>query len=186
MVHHETSERIKAYAGRTSKILRWVKVSIGILLICSFFLPWAAQTESCADDAAIVRDNISGYSLAVEGTAPKAVLAPIVGLVIGVLAFFLIGRTLPFARSLTSLGEVLPTLYAWVYVNFEVFFLTPYVERFGYTITFLLMAAIPPLSFIESVIHLPLMNRKKRLITSIIIAIAIGFFIVMTVYDALT
>lgn len=163
-----------------------IKVSIGIILILAFFLPWAAQTESCADDAAIVRDNISGYSLAVEGTASAAVLAPLTGLVIGALAFFLVGRVYPFARSLVSLGEILPALYAWVYVNFEVFFLVPYVERIGYTITFLLMAAIPPLSFLESVAHLPLMNKRKRLITSIVIAVTIAFFVIMTVYDALT
>lgn len=156
------------------------------MLIVSFFLPWAARTESCADDAAIIRDDISGYSLAVEGTAPAAVLAPLTGLIIGALAFFLVGRAYPFARSLASLGEILPALYAWVYVNFEVFFLVPYVERIGYTITFLLMVVIPPLSFLESVAHLPLMNRKKRLITSTIIAVAIALFIIMTVYDSLT
>jgi len=161
-------------------------VTIGFFLICSFFLPWAAQTEGCADDSAIIRDNISGYSIAVEGIAPRVVLAPLCGLIIGALAFFLIGSVHPFARSLVSLGEILPALYAWVYVNFEVFFLSPYVERFGYTITFLLMAAVPPLSFIESVVHLPLMNRKKRLAASIVIAIAIAFFVVMSVYDALT
>jgi len=163
-----------------------VKVSIGLLLICLFFLPWAARTESCADDAAIVRDNISGYSLAVEGVAPAVVLAPITGLVIGVLAFFLVGTTRPFARSIVSLGEVLPVLYAWIYINFEVFFLTPYVERFGYTMTFLLMGAIPPLSFVESLGHLPLMDRRKRRIASIVIALAVAVLILMSVYDALT
>jgi hypothetical protein len=57
-----------------------IKICIGILLMLSFFLPWAAQTEGCADDAAVIRDNISGYSLAVEGIAPGAVAAPIIGL----------------------------------------------------------------------------------------------------------
>jgi len=186
MVRQEQSERIETYARKTSRIFRWLKVSIGLLLILSFFLPWAAQTEGCADDAAIIRDNISGYSLAVERIAPAVSLAPLSGLVIGALAFFLVGTIRPFARSIVSLGEVLPALYAWVYVNFEVFFLSPYVERFGYVITFILMAAVPPLSFIESVIHLPLMDRKKRLITSIIIAMAIAFFLVMSAYDALS
>ncbi|MBN1881597.1 MAG: hypothetical protein JW885_05435 [Deltaproteobacteria bacterium] len=161
-------------------------MTIGILLICAFFLPWAAQTEGCADDAAIIRDNISGYSLAVEGTAPRAVLAPLSGLIIGLLALFLIGKARPFARSLVSLGEIFPALYAWIYVNFEVFFLSPLVERFGYIITSLLMVSIPVLSFIESVVHLPLMNRNKRIIVIIVIVIGVVLCAAMNVYDTVT
>ena len=161
-------------------------MTVGLLLIVLFFLPWVARTEGCADDAAIVRDNISGYSLAVEGTATGVVAAPISGLVIGLLALFLVGRTRPFARSLASLGEILPLLWTWIFVDFEVLLLIPYIPRFGYTITFVLMGAVPALSFIESAVHLPLMNRTKRLIASIIIAAAVTFLVVTTVYDALT
>lgn len=91
---------------RLPEIIRIVKCVSGIVLIVCFFLPWVAQTPSCADKSVIIRDNIAGFTLVREGTATAALAAPLVGAVVAALALAVRGGAVPLARSIVSLAEI--------------------------------------------------------------------------------
>jgi hypothetical protein len=169
-------EKITALSRRCSRVLRIGKIVFGILIIIAFFLPWAVQTEGCADDAVVVRENITGFSLAIEGIAPGAVLSLVAGAILTLSAFFIRGDRRPFLRSLTSIGEGVGSFLAIAYVSFEIFFLSEFREQIGFFITYILMMyAVPIAALFEVFSHFPLLTRKGRLVI-------IGIFILYLLY----
>jgi hypothetical protein len=153
---------------RLPDIARFTKCALGILVIACFFLPWVAQTPSCLDRSVIIRDNISGFALAEEGTAPEALLAPLFGAVIAALALLVRGRTTPLIRSLVSLAEIPAALFVMAYIDLGVRLFTPFVVRYGYAVTMGLFCAIPLLSLSEVIIHFPRLTRTGKIIIAAI------------------
>jgi hypothetical protein len=164
--------------NRLPDIARFTKCALGILLIVCFFLPWVAQTPSCTDRSVIIRDNISGFALAEEGTAPEALLAPLFGAMIAALALLVRGRTVPLIRSLTSLAEILAALFVMMYIDLSVRLFTPFVVRYGYAVTMGLFWAIPLFSLSEVIIHFPRLTRAGKII---IITIGVSLVILTSI-----
>jgi hypothetical protein len=136
---------------RLTEIIRLAKCALGILLIVSFFLPWVAETPSCLDKSVVIRDNISGFSLAREGTAPEAWLAPLFGAVVAAVALILRARAAPLARSLVSLLEIPGAVLAVTFVDLSVRLFAPVIVRYGYVVAAGVLWTIPLLSFSEVV-----------------------------------
>ena len=151
---------------RMTNIIRIVKCVSGILLVVCFFLPWVAQTPSCTDKSVIIRDNISGYTLVREGTAPEALAAPLFGAVVAGIALIVRRRTVPLAASLVSLAEIPAALIIAAYVDLSVRLFTPFIVRYGYVVTAALFWAIPLLSLSEVIIHFPRLTRVGKIIVS--------------------
>lgn len=149
---------------RLPDIIRLTKCALGILLIVCFFLPWVAETPSCADKTVIIRDNISGFALAYEGTAPETWLAPVFGAVIALLALILRGKAAPLIRSLVSLFEIPAALIVMAYIDLSVRLFTPFVVRYGYVATVALFWVIPVFSLSEVIIHFPRLNRTGKIV----------------------
>jgi hypothetical protein len=164
--------------NRLPDIARFTKCALGILLIVCFFLPWVAQTPSCTDRSVIIRDNISGFALAEEGTAPEALLAPLFGAAIAALALLVRGRTVPLIRSLVSLAEILAALFVMMYIDLSVRLFTPFVVRYGYAVTIGLFWAIPLFSLSEVIIHFPRLTRAGKII---IITIGVSLVILASI-----
>ncbi|MBN2223974.1 MAG: hypothetical protein JW765_04790 [Deltaproteobacteria bacterium] len=167
---------------RLPDVIRLTKCALGILLIVCFFLPWVAQTPSCLDKSVVIRDNISGFTLAVEGTAREAWLAPVFGTLVAGLALFLRGRAAPLTRSLVSLFETPAALIVIAYIDLSVTLFTPFVVRYGYVGTLGLFWAISILSFSEVVVHFPRLTRPGKIIVA---AVAV-LFIVLASFDYLS
>jgi hypothetical protein len=167
--------------NRLTEPIRIIKTILGIALILAFFLPWVAQTPGCADKTVIIRDNISGFSLAYERTAPESLIAPIFGLLIIILAFAVRGKTFPLSRSLVSLVEIPVAMYLLFYLELALRLFTPFIVRFGYYITESLFWAIPVVSLSEVVVHFPRLTKNGKVIVATVItgyiAIAIIEFV---------
>jgi hypothetical protein len=151
---------------RLSDVARKMKLALGVILIASFFLPWVAQTPSCLDKSVIIRDNISGYTLAAGGIAPEVLLAPAFGAVVAALALFLRGTRKPLARSLVSVVEIPVAVFLIFYIDLAVRLFAPFVVRFGYIVAAVIFWAIPVVSFSEVVIHFPRLTRNGKLIVA--------------------
>jgi hypothetical protein len=167
---------------KLSEVARVIKLALGVLLIVSFFLPWVAQTPSCMDRSVIIRDNISGYRLAVDGDTPQVLLAPAFGAVVGALALALRGARKPLARSLVSITEIPVSVLAMAYIDLTVRLFTPYVVRYGYVVSMVLFWAVAAVSSSEVVIHFPRLSRTGK----IIVASAAGLFVAMLIIDYLS
>jgi hypothetical protein len=178
MLREKNVKKYLKWAHITSRFIRWLKVAMGIILVIAFFLPWATQTEGCADSAVVVRDNISGFSLVYEGIAPEAVVSPILGIAIILLALFIRGIKLPFTRSIVSIMEAVASFYAYVYIAFGIFFLSGFRELYGFDLTFITIVSIPYVSLAEVVVHFPLLDKKGRIIIVAIFAMIIGALVV--------
>ena len=180
MLREKNVKKYLKWAHISSRLIRWLKVAMGVILILAFFLPWAAQTEGCADSAAVVRDNISGFSLVYEGLAPEAVVSPILGVAIILLAIFIRGIKLPFTRSIVSIIEAASSFYAYVYIIFGIFFLSGFRELYGFNLTFVTIVSIPYVSLAEVVVHFPLLDKRGRIIMIAVFAVIIG---VLAIYN---
>ena len=186
MLYKKNHKNYVKWAESSSSILRIAKIILGAVLVVSFFLPWAVKTEGCADSSAIVDDNITGLSLVTGGIARSAIIAPISGIFVIVVAFFVIGTTYPLIRSLMSLGEIMAIFFSAVYLSFEIFFFTHFKERIGFFITYLVMAmAIPIVSFLEVFAHFPLLQKKGKYIVTSTIALLILLIILNKVIDGI-
>lgn len=152
---------------RINDIARLMKLAMGILLIVAFFLPWVAQTPSCLDRSVIIRDNISGFTLVREGTAPEALIAPLFGALAAALAVAVRGRAVPLARSLVSLAEIPAALIAAAFIDLSVRLFTPFIVRYGYVATEGLIWAIGLTSLTEVICHFGrLTGRGKRIVAA--------------------
>jgi hypothetical protein len=167
---------------RLADTIRIIKCALGILLIVCFFLPWVAQTPSCADKSVIIRDNISGFTLAEEGAAPEALTAPLFGAIVAALAFFVRGAAAPLALSLVSLAEILAALFVAAYIDISVRLFTPFIVRYGYVATEALFWTILLLSLSEVIIHFPRLTGRGK----IIVAAAIALFVALAFFDYLS
>ena len=167
---------------RLTNIIRIVKCVSGILLVVCFFLPWVAQTPSCTDKSVIIRDNISGFTLVQEGTAPEALAAPLFGAVIAAIALIVRRRTVPLAASLVSLAEIPAAVIIAAYIDLSVRLFTPFVVRYGYVVTAALFWVIPLLSLSEVIIHFPRLTRVGK----IIVAAAAGLLAALALVDYLS
>ncbi len=163
---------------RLSDIAGNIKIALGILLIASFFLPWVAQTPSCLDRSVVIRDNISGYDLATDGSVPEVLLAPAFGIAAAALALIIRGRKKPLARSLLSLVEVPTAVFVMFYVNLAVRLFTPYIVRYGYIVTEGLFCSIAVLSLAEVFIHFPRLTRTGRIVVIAVAAVLAGLLAV--------
>ncbi len=180
MLREKNVKKYLKWAHVTSRFIRWLKVAMGIILVFAFFLPWAAQTEGCADSAVVVRDNISGFSLVYEGIAPEAVVSPILGIVIILLALFIKGVELPFTRSIVSILEAVASFYSYVYISFGIFFLSGFRELYGFDLTFVTIVSIPYVSLAEVVVHFPLLDKRGR---TIMVALLMLIIVALVVYN---
>jgi hypothetical protein len=151
-----------------SAFLRWLKISASTLLIVSFFLPWASQVRGCGDDA-VVRESISGLSLVVDHEIPEATAAPVVGIVILALAILVVGKRRPLLRSITSLAEAMSTFFLSVFIEFGVFFLSNFRERYGFHIALFSLVFISAASLTEVVTHFPLLKKREKAVIVIVI-----------------
>ena len=180
MVREENVKKLLKWANLTSGFIRWLKIAMGVVLVLAFFLPWAALTEGCADSAVVVRDNISGFSLVYENLAPEAVVSPILGIAIILLAFFIRGIKLPFTRSIVSIIEAAASFYTYVYISFGIFFLSGFRELYGFDITFVTIASIPYVSLAEVIVHFPLLDKRGRII---LITIFAAIILTLVIYN---
>jgi hypothetical protein len=167
---------------RLPDIIRIVKCVSGLLLVVCFFLPWVAQTPSCADKSVIIRDNISGFTLVREGTAPEALAAPLFGAVIAAIALVVRRRAVPLAASLVSLAEMPAALIIAAYIDLSVRLFTPFIVRYGYIVTAALFWVIPLLSLSEVIIHFPRLTKAGK----IIVAAAAGLLAALALVDYLS
>jgi len=165
-----------------SAFLRWLKLSASLLLIGSFFLPWASQVKGCSDGT-VVSESISGLSLAVEHNVPETTAAPIIGVVIFTLAVLVVGKRRPLLRSITSLAEALSTFFSTVFMDLGIFFLTNYRERFGFYIALVSLFSISAASLTEVVIHFPLLKRKGRATIVTILSLLILFLLISSLVE---
>jgi hypothetical protein len=163
---------------RLSDIAGKIKLALGVLLIVSFFLPWVAQTPSCLDKSVIIRDNISGYSLAADGIMPKVLLAPAFGTVVAALALIFRGTKKPLARSIASLIESPSAVLLMIYIDLVVRLFTPFVVRYGYIIAGGLFWAIAAVSLSEVVIHFPRLTKTGRIIVAALAAVIAGLLLI--------
>jgi len=158
---------------RLSDIMGIVKCVLGILLIVCFFLPWVAQTPSCMDTSVIIRDNISGFDLVREGAVTQALIAPLFGAIIAAIALIVRANAVPLARSLVSLAEVLAAFFAAMYIDLSVRLFTPYVVRYGYIATEVLLWTILLVSVVEVVVSFPRLTKRGKIIVSSAAAVAV-------------
>ncbi len=149
---------------RLPEIVRITKCALGILLIVSFFLPWVAETPSCLDRSVIIRDNISGFTLAREGTTPEAWVVPAFGALIAAVALLLRAGAAPLARSLVSLAEIPAAVLAVTCIDLAVRLFTPFVVRYGYVAAAGTLWTIPLLSFSEVAVLFGPLTRKGKII----------------------
>jgi hypothetical protein len=180
MVREENGKKYLRWANLSSRFIRWLKVAMGVVLVLAFFLPWAAQTEGCADSAAVVRDNISGFSLVYEGLAPEAVASPLLGIAVILLAVFIRGIRLPLTRSVVSVLEAVASYYVYIYIAFGIFFFTNFRELYGFDLTFVTLLSIPYVSLAEVIVHFPLLDRRGRII---MIAIFAAIILALVIYN---
>ncbi len=87
--------------------------------------------RGCSDNAVVVRESISGFSLVVEHKAPEALTAPVIGITIILIAFLIIGKRHPLLRSIASLIEAMGVYLFAVLMAMEIFFLSFYNEMYG-------------------------------------------------------
>ncbi|MBN1572564.1 MAG: hypothetical protein JW984_05130 [Deltaproteobacteria bacterium] len=164
-----------------SAFLKRLKLFASLLLIASFFLPWASQVRGCSDGA-VISESISGLSLVVENEATEALTAPIIGVVIFILAVFIVGKRRPLLRSITSLAEALSTFISTVYIDLGIFFLTNYRERYGFYIALVSLFSMSAASLTEVVTHFPLLKRKGRTVIVIILSFLILSLIISSLF----
>jgi len=174
------SAKVVKLARSASNFLKWLKVSVGIVVIFAFFLPWASQMRGCSDNAVVVKESISGFSLVVEHKAPEALTAPIIGIAIILMAFLIVGKRLPLLRSIASLIEAVSVYLFAVLMAMEIFFLSFYNERYGFDITMVSLIGISIASLTEVVIHFPLLKKGGKTIMAIIVALLIFISIIMS------
>jgi hypothetical protein len=166
---------------RLPDIIRIVKCALGILLIVCFLLPWVAQTPSCADKSVIIRDNISGFTLVREGTAPEALAAPVFGAVVAALALAVRGRAAPLILSLVSLAEIPAAVFVAAYIDLAVRLFTPFVVRYGYVATATILWTIPVMSLAEIIVHFGRLARTGKVViisaAGMLAALALGDYL---------
>ena len=174
------SSKIVNLARSASSFLKWFKVSLGIIVIFAFFLPWASQMKGCSDKAVVVRKSISGFSFVVENKAPEALIAPIIAIAIILIAFLIVGKRHPLLRSLVSLIEAANVYFFAVLMAMEIFFLSFYTERYGFDITMASLVGISIASLAEVAIHFPMLKKGGKIIIAIIVVLLILISIIMS------
>jgi hypothetical protein len=174
------STKLIKLACSASSFLKWFKISLGIIVIFAFFLPWASQIQGCSDSAVVVRENISGFSFVIENNAPEAATAPIIAIVIALISFLIIGKKHPLLRSLVSLVEAANVYFFAVLMAMEIFFLSFYTERYGFDITMVSLVGISIASLAEVAIHFPLLNKGGKTIIAIIVVLLILILTIMS------
>jgi hypothetical protein len=167
--------------NRLSSAARTVKVVLGVLMIVSFFLPWVAQTPSCMDKTVVVRDNISGLTLVREGTTTEAILAPLFGAAVAAAALAIRGTRLPLARSLVSLAEIPAAFFLFVYIDIALGLFTPFIVRYGWAMTAVLIWGVLIVAVGEVGIHFVPLKRRGRVIVCVVIAA----YVLLIVVDSL-
>jgi len=174
------STKLAKLARSASNFLKWFKVSLGIVVIFAFFLPWASQMQGCSDSAVVVREGISGFSFVVENKAPEALIAPIIAISIILIAFLIIGKRHPFLRSIVSLIEAANVYFFAVLMALEIFFLSIYTERYGFNITMVSLIGISIASLFEVAVHFPLLQKGGKIVMAIIVVLFILISIIMS------
>lgn len=172
--------RVLKIARKGSTVLKWLKVSAAIILFLSFFLPWASQVKGCSDDN-VVRERISGLSLAVDDGETEAVVAPVVGIAVFVLALMVSGIRNPLARSLISIFEAPAVYSSAVFISMGIFFLSPYRERYGFYIAMFSLFALSAFSFLEVFSHFPMLKRRGKAIVVAVVLSLLLFLIVSSI-----
>lgn len=168
--------RVMKIARAGSTILKWFKLSAALLLILSFFLPWASQVKGCGDGT-ILKESISGFSLVVEEKETEAIIAPIMGIIIFVLAFAVLGKSNPLIRSILSLFEAIAVYSSAVFISLGIFFLSFYRERYGFVIAIISLFGLSIASLTEVVVHFPLLKRREKVIVVTVVLLLILFLI---------
>ncbi len=174
------STKLAKLACSASSFLKWLKITLGIVVIFAFFLPWASQIQGCTENAVVVRESISGFSFVIENNAPEAATAPIIAIVIILLSFLIVGKRHPLLRSLISLVEAANVYFFTVLMAMEIFFLSFYTERYGFDITMVSLVGISIASLAEVAIHLPILNKGGKIFIVIIVVLLILISTVMS------